>query len=944
MPDPTTRGAPRARCPGSRGSAPSSCSASPRPPRASRCSRARAWLIVRATEQPPVLYLSVGDRRRAGLRARPGGVPLPRAARGPRCLVPPARDDPRGRRSSGCCRSRPTASPEPSRRPARARSSTTSTSCRTCRCASSSRSSRGDGRSCAVGRRASRCCAASRCGGARLPRARHRRDPARAGRAARARRARRWRRCAASSQAPSSTTCRRSTCSSRSTPRRPARRRIDEIGARLAPGDALAGRGDGGGIRRHVRGRRHRRRREPGRRRAAASRRGRIDGPPSPCSASCRSRSRRSPRRCRSPRAPCASRGRAPSGSRPRCPPTCRPRSRCRPRTLAVGSGLRSGAGHRAAACPGALAGRGARPQANAAAALDGVDLDVAPGRAPARRRRRAARARRRSRTCSCGSSTTRGPTGSAAVEASDLEADDRAAHSSACASSGRWLFDEDIRQNLLFARDTATDADLLEVLDRVGLGDWLDERGGLDARVGERGALVSGGQAQRIALARAMLRGFPVLVLDEPTAGVDPARADALLRDLTDAASRSGRTVVLISHGAVDPRLVDRTSCSSPGAWRCRRPRFRSPTRCANARRVTLATPAVDRRGDRCAGPVRPRALGWRMPRRIRSRPLPAWRDPEVVFRARFADAPYAVWLDGGADATSGVSVLAAAHPAASSSRPMRRPARSPGPRRSPTARRVDVAASVFDVLAERLPHAGPASGASRMMLAPAARRPSAGSAGSATSSAPGSTTCRRRRPRRRMPRSSSSTGRSCSTTAPEPCGSPGSSRRCRACRGRRGAVGRELAVGARRRTRGSAAEAARRHAPTAPDAAPPCRWRHGPERYAALIADCQDAIVRGDAYQLCLTNRVDVDVRPDPARRTSRCAPRARATTAAHPVRRGRAAQRVARAVPPRRRRGIVSTKPIKGTRPRGADARTTPRSGASSSPARRSAPRTS
>ncbi|MEC5149982.1 thiol reductant ABC exporter subunit CydC [Cryobacterium sp. GrIS_2_6] len=119
------------------------------------------------------------------------------------------------------------------------------------------------------------------------------------------------------------------------------------------------------------------------------------------------------------------------------------------------------------------------------------------------------------------------------------------------------WLFDDSIRQNLLFARETASDDDLLAVLDRVGLGDWTAQRGGLDARVGERGALVSGGQAQRIALARALLADFPVLVVDEPTANVDEAQGDRLVRDILATAAEDGRAVLLISHTPVPDELI---------------------------------------------------------------------------------------------------------------------------------------------------------------------------------------------------------------------------------------------------------------------------------------------------------------------------------------------------------------------------------------------------
>lgn len=111
------------------------------------------------------------------------------------------------------------------------------------------------------------------------------------------------------------------------------------------------------------------------------------------------------------------------------------------------------------------------------------------------------------------------------------------------------FLFHNTLRNNLNFAAPQASDEELFLALDRVGLGDWVVQRGGLEVELGQGGALVSGGQAHRISLARALLANFGLLILDEPTAHVQPDLAQQLLHDMVAAARQAGQTVLLISH-----------------------------------------------------------------------------------------------------------------------------------------------------------------------------------------------------------------------------------------------------------------------------------------------------------------------------------------------------------------------------------------------------------
>ncbi|MDD7967655.1 thiol reductant ABC exporter subunit CydC [Actinomycetospora lemnae] len=141
-------------------------------------------------------------------------------------------------------------------------------------------------------------------------------------------------------------------------------------------------------------------------------------------------------------------------------------------------------------------------------------------------------------------------------------------------------VFATTLREDLRFAAPGATDAELVAVLRRVRLGAWFDGLpDGLDTWL-DAGS-VSGGERRRLAAARALLVDPAVLVLDEPTEGLDPATARALVADLLDAAgetqrsgarpSSSGRTVVLLAHRGEGLDLVDEVRHLEHGALRAR-------------------------------------------------------------------------------------------------------------------------------------------------------------------------------------------------------------------------------------------------------------------------------------------------------------------------------------------------------------------------------------
>ncbi|MFT8806968.1 thiol reductant ABC exporter subunit CydD [Gluconobacter sp.] len=111
-------------------------------------------------------------------------------------------------------------------------------------------------------------------------------------------------------------------------------------------------------------------------------------------------------------------------------------------------------------------------------------------------------------------------------------------------------LFAGTIRENILFARPDASAEDMKRAIVAAAVDQYLPSLpDGLETRIGEGGFGLSGGQAQRIAIARAYLKDAPLLLLDEPTSHLDPKTEAEILVSLKELAK--GRTVILCSHSA---------------------------------------------------------------------------------------------------------------------------------------------------------------------------------------------------------------------------------------------------------------------------------------------------------------------------------------------------------------------------------------------------------
>jgi len=207
------------------------------------------------------------------------------------------------------------------------------------------------------------------------------------------------------------------------------------------------------------------------------------------------------------------------------------------------------------------LRGVQVRYQPDGPLALDGFDLDLEPGRRVAlvgpngAGKSTVAAVLLRFWDPAAGSVTLAGPDGDGASLAS-YAADDVRTVIGGCPQDPH-IFDATVRENLRLARPGAGDDALAAAAASARLLPWIQSLPrGWDTRVGPRGTAMSGGERQRLALARALLADPDLLILDEPTAHLDPEAASSLTADLL--AATAGRSTLLITHDFTGLDQVD--------------------------------------------------------------------------------------------------------------------------------------------------------------------------------------------------------------------------------------------------------------------------------------------------------------------------------------------------------------------------------------------------
>ncbi len=123
--------------------------------------------------------------------------------------------------------------------------------------------------------------------------------------------------------------------------------------------------------------------------------------------------------------------------------------------------------------------------------------------------------------------------------------------------SQDSYLFSGTVKENLLLGRPSATEEELMEAARRAKMHDFIKALpDGYDTWIGEQGLRLSGGERQRLVIARILLKDTPVVVLDEPTANLDPLTERAILKEIRSLLA--GRTVLLITHRLVEMDWMD--------------------------------------------------------------------------------------------------------------------------------------------------------------------------------------------------------------------------------------------------------------------------------------------------------------------------------------------------------------------------------------------------